>query len=313
MDYAKALALIKENMKKAVVGKDDIIDLLLVALICSGHVLLEDVPGLGKTTMVSALAASLGCDFQRIQFTPDVMPSDVTGFTMFHLQTGEKEFHQGSIMHQIVLADEINRASPKTQSSLLEAMQERQVTVDGSTYPLPAPFMVLATQNPIDMAGTYPLPEAQLDRFFMQIRIGYPSKADEMEIVKAHRCANDAVALSPVAAAGDILQMQNHLKNIYCGEELIRYIVEIVEATRSHEDVVIGASPRGSIALLQAASGYAMLYGRDFVSPDDIKKMAPYVLCHRMVMRSRVGLSANAQAQTVQDILQSIEVPKTKS
>lgn len=312
MDYSKTLSLIKENIKKAVVGKDEVIDLLLVSLICSGHVLVEDVPGLGKTTMVSALASSLGCNFQRIQFTPDILPSDITGFTMFNMKTGEKEFHKGSIMHQIVLADEINRASPKTQSALLEAMQERQVTVDANTYVLPKPFMVLATQNPVDMAGTYPLPEAQLDRFFMQLSMGYPTKAGELEILKSHRSVTDIINLDPVASAEDVLAMQKQVENVHCDEKLMNYIVDIVEATRTYDGVLIGASPRGSIALLQAACGHAMLCGRDFVTPDDIKKLAPYVLCHRIIMRGRAGIGANAQLEVVNNILKNIKIPKAE-
>ena len=211
MEFASCLQAITRNMQQAVLGKDAVIDRLLIALICAGHVLVEDLPGLGKTTAVSALAASLGCSFQRIQFTPDVLPSDITGFNVIRLQSGDSVFHSGSVHNQIVLADEINRASPKTQAALLEAMQERQVTVDGVTYPLPHPFMVLATQNPVEMAGTYPLPEAQLDRFLMQIHMGYPTRAEELEILRSHRSVTDRTRLEPVADAADILAMQQAL------------------------------------------------------------------------------------------------------
>lgn len=312
MDNNKTLQAIRNNMKKVIVGKDEAIDLMLVSLICAGHVLVEDVPGLGKTTMVSALADSLGCSFQRIQFTPDVLPSDITGFNMFNMQTGEKEFHSGNIMNQIVLADEINRASPKTQSALLEAMQERQVTVDGKTYDLPAPFMVLATQNPVDMAGTYPLPEAQLDRFFMHITMGYPEHGEEIDILKRHHSENKRIKLTPVAETADVLALQQAAKSVYCDEALLDYIVKIVEATRVSEGVMMGSSPRGSIALMQAACGYALLNGRDYITPDDVKKMVPNVLGHRIVMRTR-SAALTAAENVLQNILKSIPVPKVKA
>lgn len=310
MDYKEQLTKVKENMKKVIVGKDEVIDLLLVSMLCAGHVIVEDVPGLGKTTMVSALAASLGCSFQRIQFTPDVLPSDITGFNSFNIQTGEKEFHSGSIMHQIVLADEINRASPKTQSALLEAMQENQVTVDGTTYKLAQPFMVLATQNPVDMAGTYPLPEAQLDRFFMQISVGYPSHESEVKILNARRSTSEFIKLEPVLNTDDVIALQKATDNVHCDSSIYDYIVRIVEATRTADGVLLGASPRGSIALLRAACGYALLNGRDYVIPDDVKAMAPHVLCHRIIMRGRIGVSDNTPANTIKTILNSERAPK---
>ncbi len=311
MDYKQTISAIRKNMKKAIVGKDEIIDLLLVSLICSGHVLVEDVPGLGKTTMVSALASSLGCSFQRIQFTPDVLPSDITGFNMYNLQNGEKEFHKGSAMNQIVLADEINRASPKTQSALLEAMQERQVTVDGVTYQLPKPFMVLATQNPVDMAGTYPLPEAQLDRFFMQISVGYPSFESEKDILRTRRSTSETIELDAVATTEDVIALQHAVDKIHCADSIYDYIVNIVKATRTAEGVLLGASPRGSIALLQAACGYAMLCGREYVIPDDVKAMAPYVLRHRVIMRGKSG-STNSSDAAIKKILNNIKAPKAE-
>ncbi|MBQ5840618.1 MAG: MoxR family ATPase, partial [Clostridia bacterium] len=294
------------------VGKDEVIDLLLVALLCSGHVLLEDLPGLGKTTLVSALADSLGCRFQRIQFTPDVLPADITGFNMFRMQTGEEIFHPGSIHNQIILADEINRASPKTQSALLEAMQERQVTVDGHTYPLPRPFMVLATQNPVDMAGTYPLPEAQMDRFLMQVKMGYPTKEEEVDILRRRRAVNETVSLQAVASAEDILAMQEQVAQVHMEEAVMEYIVALVSATREREDVLMGASPRGSIALSRAACGLALLRGRQYVLPEDVKALAPYVLAHRLMMKSRSGAKGMTATEVIEDILNTLPVPKVK-
>ena len=312
MEFESCLQAIKRNMQKAVVGKDAVIDRLLIALICSGHVLVEDLPGLGKTTAVSALAASLGCSFQRIQFTPDVLPSDITGFNVVRLQSGDTVFHPGSVHNQIVLADEINRASPKTQAALLEAMQERQVTVDGVTYPLPQPFMVLATQNPVEMAGTYPLPEAQLDRFLMQIHMGYPTRAEELEILRSHRSVTDRVPLEPVADAADILEMQRALPSIRVDEALMEYMVQVVETTRSTEGVALGVSPRGSIALMRASCGRAILAGRDYVLPEDIQELAPCVLAHRMVMKNRSGAPGTTAEDVVADILRSLRVPKVR-
>ena len=312
MNPVKCLSAIRENMQKAVVGKQDVIDQMLIALICSGHVLVEDLPGLGKTTLVSSLAASLGCEFQRIQFTPDVLPSDITGYNMVQLQTGEQIFRPGSIHHQIILADEINRASPKTQSALLEAMQERQVTVDGKTYPLPRPFMVLATQNPVEMAGTYPLPEAQMDRFLMRIHVGYPSHAEELEIVRRRRSVTETVPLKPVAEARDILAIQELVPHIRIDDALVEYIVHLTEETRNAEGVLVGASPRGSIALTQAACAAALLDGREYVLPDDVKRLAVCVLAHRIVMKNRAGAEGEAAAEVVRKILHDTRVPKVK-
>ena len=302
MAKIECLQAIKENIKKVVVGKDEVIDMLLVALICSGHVMIEDLPGLGKTTMASALAQSLGCDFQRIQFTPDVLPSDITGFNVYDINTGKKAFHKGSVHSQIVLADEINRASPKTQSALLEAMQERQVTVDGVTYELPKPFMILATENPVDTAGTYPLPEAQLDRFLMRINMGYPSFDAELDILRSNRSVVNETKLEPVATAEEIIKIQQALELVYISDDVLKYIVSITTATRTYDGVVMGVSPRGSIALTQAACGMALLEGRSFVTPDDVKRLAPYVLAHRMIMKNRSG----ANGTTAQDAIKEI-------
>ena len=312
MAKINCLEAIKENIKKVVVGKDEVIDLLLVSLICSGHIIIEDLPGLGKTTLASALAASLGCDFQRIQFTPDVLPSDITGFNVYDINTGKKTFHKGSVHSQIVLADEINRASPKTQSALLEAMQERQVTVDGETYVLPKPFMILATENPVDTAGTYPLPEAQLDRFLMRINMGYPSAEAELEILKSNRSALQEMNLQPVATAEEIMKIQQAIGLVYISDDILKYIINITSATREYEGVVMGASPRGSIALTQAACGMAILGGRNFVTPDDVKRLAPYVLAHRMIMKNRSGAKGTTATDVIDEILRTVKVPKIK-
>ena len=313
MSTQNCLKAIKENIKKVVIGKDDVIDMMLISLICSGHVIIEDLPGLGKTTLASSLAASLGCDFQRIQFTPDVLPSDITGFNIFDMQTGKQTFKKGSIHNQIILADEINRASPKTQSALLEAMQEGQVTVDGVTYQLPKPFMIMATQNPVDMAGTYPLPEAQMDRFLMQINVGYPSSEAEFDIVRARRSVTEEVKLEAVAGAEEILALQKRVEEIHIDDEVLKYIVAVTTATRTAEGVLVGASPRGSIALTQAACGLAILEGRDYVVPDDVKRLAPYVLAHRMIMKNRSGLKGTTAQDVIAGVLKSIPVPKVKS
>ena len=306
------LNAIRENVRQVIVGKDGVIDLLLVAMLSAGHVLIEDIPGTGKTTLVSALAASLGCSFRRIQFTPDVLPSDITGFTMFNVKTGEQELHPGSVMHQIILADEINRTSPKTQSALLEVMQENQVTIDGVTYPAPAPFMVLATQNPVEMAGTYSLPEAQLDRFLMCVSMGYPSRREEMQILENHRSRRPAEMLEAIVTAQDVLRMQRELEEIYCAPPVTEYIVSLAEATRRLDDVLVGVSPRGSIALMQAAKGCALLSGRAYVLPDDVQKMAPAVLCHRLIMRMRSGVHKQTPQAVIDAVLHTVPVPAVR-
>jgi len=302
-------ATLQENMKKVIVGKDDVIELILIALIARGHVLIEDVPGVGKTTLVSSLAKSLSCSFRRVQFTPDVIPSDITGFTMADLKTGEFSFRPGMIMSQIVLADEINRTSPKTQSSLLEAMEERQVTVDGTTYPLPAPFMVLATQNPIEYVGTYPLPEAQLDRFLMKIAIGYPTVDEEMQILSRFASASPMQALEAVASAEDIAALQEQAAEVLVSDDVSRYIVQIISRTRMHEDIALGVSPRGSLALLRAAQAAALLAGRDHVLPDDVQKVLLPVLSHRIVLRAEARLKSMTVEKVLKAILATVYVP----
>lgn len=301
---------IKENIRLTVKGKDEAIDLVIISLIAGGHVLIEDVPGLGKTTLASALAQSLGCSYGRIQFTPDVLPGDISGFTTFNMMNGEKEFHKGAVENQIVLADEINRASPKTQSALLEAMQERQVTVDGNTIVLPKPFMVLATQNPVDMAGTYPLPEAQMDRFIMRISMGYPEREDEIDILKARRSVTHEDKLSPVASSQDIIAVQEAVEKVNVEYDVLDYAVRIVEATRNYEGVLLGSSPRGSIALVRTASAKALCDGRNYVTPDDIKYLAPHVLSHRIIMRNRSGSSGITAKSVIDKILEEVKVPR---
>ncbi len=303
------LQKIKGNIGRVIVGKEKVVDMVLIGLICGGHILIEDVPGLGKTTLVSALARTLDCDFRRIQFTPDVLPSDVTGFTSFNLKTGEREVNFGGVMAQIVLADEINRTSPKTQSSLLEVMQEGQVTIDGVSYPVPQPFMVLATQNPVEHVGTYPLPEAQLDRFLLKISVGYPQRDEELAILLRNKAANPLEALQPVATAEDILLLRKKHSEITCAQPVMEYIVSIAEATRRHEKISLGVSPRGSLALMHAAMANAMLNGRSYTLPDDVQAMAEAVLCHRLLINLQQNQKMETPASLLYTILRTIRVP----
>ena len=309
MNTNEILEKIRKNIEKIIVGKTEVVDLLLVCLVCGGHALIEDVPGLGKTTLVSALARSIDCSFQRLQFTPDVLPSDVTGFTMYDVKTSEKQFFHGAVMTQIMLADEINRTSPKTQSALLQAMQEGQITIDGNTFKLPQPFMVLATQNPVELTGTYPLPEAQLDRFLMRISIGYPSKNDEIVILEKNREKMAISKLNPVADSETIMALQRELDELTCTRAIIDYVVEIVRRTREHKEVTLGVSPRGSIALMRAAMGKAMLSGRSYVLPDDVQEMVLPVLEHRLVLRSQAYVQNQTTATVLKNILREIPVP----
>jgi MoxR-like ATPase len=305
---AETLQLIRENIRQVIVGKAAAVDLLLICLLCEGHALIEDVPGLGKTSLVAALAASVDCSFQRIQFTPDVLPSDVTGFTMYHPATGEKQFFPGAVMSQMILADEINRTSPKTQSSLLLAMQEGQVTVDGETHVLARPFMVCATQNPVELTGTYPLPEAQLDRFLMRINMGYPEPADEIAILERNGAAK-SLRLNPVASAENILALQREREEIQCRRLILQYIVSIANRTREHRDVSLGVSPRGSIALMKAATGAAMLAGRDHVLPDDVQSLVGPVLAHRLVLTPQAYVQSQTPAAVLEEVLRTVPVP----
>lgn len=305
----RILRIIIENVEKVLVGKRNAIELALISLICEGHVLIEDRPGVGKTSLVSAIAKSIDCSFKRIQFTPDVLPSDITGFSVYNPKTGEFEYRPGSIMSQIILADEINRTSPKTQASLLEVMEENQVTVDGVTYKLPKPFMVLATQNPVEYVGTYPLPEAQLDRFFMKISLGYPTIGEESYILTRFQYSNPLDTLEAVARSSDIISLQEEVKKVYVDKGLNRYIVEIVNSTRRHPDVSLGSSPRGSLSLFRAAQAWALYNERDYVIPDDIKKMAFPVLSHRIILKQEAKLKKVKVEDILASILDSIKVP----
>lgn len=301
---------LQQNISRVIVGKEDIIELALIALLCKGHVLIEDVPGVGKTTLASALAKSLACSFKRIQFTPDVTPSDVTGFSIVNFKTGELEFKPGAVMSQIVLADEINRTSPKTQSSLLEVMEEYQVTVDGVTHPLPKPFLVLATQNPVEFVGTYPLPEAQMDRFFMRIAIGYPSVEDEMDILERYSAPVSPLSqVTPVCSTEDILQLQAAVGEIYCSREVRSYVANIAAGTRRHNALQLGVSTRGAIALIKAAQASALLAGRDFIMPEDVQRMAVHVLTHRVMLSPEARMKAVTADRVIASLLETIQVP----
>lgn len=295
------------NVETVIFGKRETVELVVIALIASGHVLLEDLPGTGKTSLVSALAKSIDCDFSRIQFTPDVMPSDVTGFSVFNQKTAAFEFRPGGIMSNLVLADEINRASPKTQSALLEAMEERQVTVDGVTHKLSEPFMVLATQNPIEQFGTYPLPEAQLDRFIMKLSMGYPLLEEEVDVVLGVKQAK--AAIRPVVQADHILALRVLAEKIVVSKPVARYAVQVATATRNMRECTVGASPRGSLALIMTARANALMRARNYVMPDDIKYLAPYVLGHRLQLSHEARVSGITPADAIALCLDSVAVP----
>lgn len=300
---------IVDNMEKVIIGKRNVLELVVIALLASGHVLIEDVPGIGKTSMVSALSKSLGLKFKRIQFTPDILPSDITGFSMYNKHTGDFEFKPGSIMSNIILADEINRTSPKTQASMLEVMEERQVTVDGNTYKLPNPFMVLATQNPVEYLGTYPLPEAQLDRFLMKIAIGYPSQKEEINILNVYKESNPLDTLTKVVSGEDVLKMQQLVKRVKVNEVLNEYVVNIISKTRMHRSVTLGCSPRASLLLIRAAQAKAFIDERDFITPDDIKFLASSVLSHRLILKQEEQLKNVDPSEIIEDVLKIVKVP----
>jgi MoxR-like ATPase len=312
MEGRALLQGIRDNIAKVLVGKTEPVDLLLTALVCRGHVLIEDVPGVGKTTLAQAFARSLGLDFHRIQFTPDVLPSDIVGFTLYDLKSGRPEFRPGAVMAQIVLADEINRSGPKTQSALLEVMEENQVTVDGTTYPVPQPFLVLATQNPVEYAGTFPLPEAQLDRFLLRVHMGYPSHRDEVAILDRHAARRGPVALSPVASGAEILRMQEEVQDVRVSEPVQDYIARIAARTRAHESITLGASPRGAIALMRAARARAYLLGRAYVLPDDVQSLAEPVLLHRLVLRPEASLHGGSGARLLSELIRALPVPSVR-
>ena len=302
--------LLTQNVGKVIVGKQETIELMMIAVLCRGHVLIEDVPGVGKTTLASALARSLDCSFKRIQFTPDITPSDITGFTIANFKTGEMEYRPGMIMSQIVLADEINRTSPKTQSSLLEVMEEGQVSVDGVTYAVPKPFIVLATQNPVDFVGTYPLPEAQLDRFFMRVSIGYPSADEEAEILDRYASGKRPIAdLKPICTSGDILRLQQEVENVYSAKEIRSYIAAIAAASRKTGALQLGVSTRAAISLLRASQASALLDGRDYVSPEDVRRMAEPVLAHRLVLSPEARMRNMTAERILSNVIGSVTVP----
>lgn len=303
---------VRENVGKVILGKNEIIDLLLTALISGGHVLLEDVPGVGKTTMAKALARSIECNFRRIQFTPDLLPTDLTGINYFNQKAGEFEFRRGPLFTNILLADEINRATPRTQSSLLECMEERQISVEGETYKLEKPFFVLATQNPIENYGTFPLPEAQLDRFLMKVKMGYPDRAEEEKILDLFDKQSPLEELASVCSSADIAGMQKEFADTNVNKDIAAFILDIIEGTRKHEGIELGASPRASIALYKASQAYAYINGRSYVRPDDVIYLAPYVLSHRIILK---GLSKHKKSDAelvIKEIISSIPVPVEK-
>ncbi len=300
---------IMENISCVLVGKQSAIELLLVALLADGHVLLEDFPGLGKTLIAKSLAKSIGAAFKRVQFTPDLLPADITGFNVYNQQTGQFIFQPGPVMTHVLLADEINRTIPRTQSSLLESMEERQVTVDGSTYPLPRPFFVMATQNPIELEGTFPLPEAQLDRFLLRMRLGYPDQEEELAILERFQERDPLQELAPVASPEEVSRLQQARRKIHVSRSVRQYITGIVRATRANHALRLGASPRGSLALMRAGQGLAALRGRDFVLPDDVKSLAVPVLAHRLILREEERLRDATQEGVLEEILRQIPVP----
>lgn len=308
---SEVLNRIMDNVETVIIGKREAVELVVLAMVSNGHVLVEDVPGVGKTSLISALAKSIDCGFSRIQFTPDIMPSDVTGFSIFNQKDREFEFRPGAVMSNVILADEINRASAKTQSALLEVMEERQVTVDGNTYPMQEPFMVLATQNPLESYGTYPLPEAQIDRFLIKISIGYPSFEQEAKVIKIGKSAKKAI--QPVVKGQDILDIREAAENVFVHDMVINYIVQLVTATRNHADIQIGSSPRGCIALYNLAKSYALYKGRNYVQPDDVKYLAPFVLCHRISLMQEAKIDGKTPQQVMTDIMNSITVPTNES
>ena len=300
---------VRENVGRVIVGKAEAIDLILVALLCEGHVLVEDVPGIGKTMLAKSVARTLDCTFRRIQFTPDLLPSDVTGLSFFNQKQQEFEFRPGPIFSQVVLADEINRATPRTQSALLEAMEERQFTLEGETRALPRPFLVLSTQNPIELEGTFPLPEAQLDRFLLRIGLGYPDAEEERAILRRFRTESPLEELAPLAAPEELLAAQRRCREVHVADAIEEYVVALVRASREHRAVELGASPRGALALCRSAQALAAIRGRAFVLPDDVKAMAPSVLTHRLITSAQSRLRGRALTEIVEEIVMSVPAP----
>ncbi|MBK7216085.1 MAG: MoxR family ATPase [Candidatus Promineofilum sp.] len=306
---AETAARLRENIQKVIVGKADVIDLALIAMLCEGHLLLEDVPGTGKTTLAKTIAASLGCSFRRVQFTPDLLPSDLTGIYYFNQRSQEFEFRPGPLMAQILLADEINRATPRTQSALLEAMQERQVTVDIATHALPRPFLVMATQNPIELEGTFPLPEAQLDRFLMKVALGYPDAADESAMLIRFERDDPLETLAPVVSPEEIMAMQADARQVRVEQSVRQYVVDVCRATRLHDDILLGASPRATMALYRTCQARAAIDGRDFVLPDDVKALSAHVLTHRLVVNPQTRLRGRTPEDVVREVVNTVRVP----
>ena len=300
------------NVERVIIGKRREVEMTLIALLCEGHLLIEDVPGVGKTMLARSIARSIGCSFKRIQFTPDMLPSDVTGVSVFNQKTREFEFRPGPVMAQIVLADEINRATPKTQSALLESMEERQLTVDGVTYQMETPFLVLATQNPIEYEGTFPLPEAQIDRFMMRLSLGYPSQADEIRVLESQQEHHPVQDLGQVVSAGELIAAQDAVRRIYSDDLIKEYIVELANATRRHPDIYLGVSPRGSLALLRTSRAYAALQGRNYVIPDDIKVLLDSTFAHRLIISPSARIKNVEARAIVEQIAASVPVPGTR-
>ncbi|MGB4862204.1 MAG: MoxR family ATPase [Tepidiformaceae bacterium] len=300
---------LQASVEQVIVGKPEVVRLALVALLCEGHILLDDVPGLGKTTLAKSIARSLGCTFKRIQFTPDLMPSDITGINFYNQKVGDFVFREGPLIAQVVLADEINRATPRTQAALLEAMEERQLTVEGVTTTLPRPFLVVATQNPVELEGTFPLPEAQLDRFLVRLKLGYPSEDDEDEILRRFEGANPMETLQPVITGEELVRLASALRDLHVEPAVRRYAVRIVQATREDPAFELGASPRGSLALFRTARALAAISGRDYVLPDDVKTMAPYVLPHRLILSTQARLRGRNADDVLAEVLDRVPVP----
>lgn len=305
----RAMASLQDNIERVIVGKRRVAELAVTALLCDGHILIEDVPGIGKTTLARSIARSLGCTFRRVQNTPDLLPSDLTGTYIYNQRSSEFEFRQGPIFAQVLLADEINRATPRTQSALLEAMEERQVTVEGETKPLPRPFLVLATQNPIELEGTFPLPEAQLDRFLLRLRMGYPTKEEDRGILARFKDGNPLDELEPVLSAKDLIELQKVVRGVAMHEDLQSYIIDLVHATRQHPEVELGASPRAMLGLHRASQALAAVRGRNFVMPDDIKYLAPMVMEHRIIPKAQSNLRGQTAADILAEVVAQVPVP----